>query len=258
MGMADDRRTCLVVSTWAGRWRKTETDPKTNRLGGIDVKIAARKWLFALVGSWVLLPASFLIMGRSLGWWQAWVWCAVLLVPMTVFGVWKARTDPDFIDRRLKMREKERPQQRLGAIGFPFHAAALALPGFDHRYGWSEVPMAAVIAALALSLAGFLLVLRVFAENRWAGRTVQTWEGQQVVSTGPYAIVRHPMYTGALVLWLATPIALGSWWALLPALASIPFLMMRVRNEEEVLRRDLNGYEEYLRQVRYRLLPLVW
>lgn len=222
------------------------------------MKIAARKALFALISSWVLLPAFFLIMGRSLDWWQAWVWCAALLVPMTIFGLWKARTDPDFIDRRLKIREQKQAQRRLGAIGFPFHAAALALPGFDHRYGWSEVPMTAVIAALALSLAGFLLVLRVFGENRWAGRTVQTWEGQQVVSTGPYAIVRHPMYTGSLVLWLATPIALGSWWAFLPALAAIPVLVMRIRNEEEVLRRELNGYEEYLRQVRYRLLPLVW
>ena len=222
------------------------------------MKSVAKKGLFALVGSWVLLPASFLIMGRSLDWWQAWIWCAVLLVPMTIFGLWKARTDPDFIGRRLKMREKERPQQLVAAIGFPFYAAALALPGFDHRYGWSEVPMAAVIAALALSLAGFLLVLRVFIENRWAGRTVQIWEGQQVVSTGPYAIVRHPMYTGSLVLWLATPIALGSWWAFLPALASIPILVMRIRNEEAVLRRELNGYEEYLRKVRYRLLPLVW
>jgi protein-S-isoprenylcysteine O-methyltransferase Ste14 len=222
------------------------------------VKTVAQQGLFALAGSWVLLPAYFLITGRSLDWWQAWVWCAVLLVPMTVFGLWKARTDLDFIGRRLQMREKERPQQRLAAIGFPFYVAALALPGLDHRYGWSEVPMAAEIAALALSLAGFLLILRVFVENRWAGRIVQTWEGQQVVSTGPYAIVRHPMYTGSLVLWLATPIALGSWWAFLPALASIPLLVMRIRNEEEVLCRKLNGYEEYVRKVRYRLLPLVW
>jgi protein-S-isoprenylcysteine O-methyltransferase Ste14 len=210
------------------------------------------------MSGWVLFPAFFLMMGRSLDWWQAWVWCAVVLVPMTIFTLWKARTDPDFIERRLRMREKEQAQQRVGAIGFPFYMAALALPGFDHRYGWSDVPTAAAIAALALSLAGVLLVLRVFGENRWAGRTVQAWEGQQVVSTGPYAIVRHPMYTGSLVLWLATPIALGSWWAVLPALASIPLLVMRIRNEEDVLRRELNGYEEYLRQVRYRLLPLVW
>lgn len=222
------------------------------------MKTVAQKGLFALAGSWILLPAYFLISGRSLDWWQAWVWCAVLLVPMTIFGLWKARTDPDFIGRRLQVREKERPQQRVVAIGFPFYLAALALPGLDHRYGWSEVPLAAEIAALALTLAGILLVLRVFIENRWAGRTVQTWEGQQVVSTGPYAIVRHPMYTGSLVLWLATPIALGSWWAFLPALASIPLVVMRIRNEEAVLCRNLSGYEEYLRRVRYRLLPLVW
>jgi protein-S-isoprenylcysteine O-methyltransferase Ste14 len=143
-------------------------------------------------------------------------------------------------------------------IAFPFHLATLAIPGFDHRHGSSDVPVAAVIAALTLSLAGFLLILRVFVENRWAGRTVETWEGQQVISTGPYGIVRHPMYAGALILWLATPIALGSWWAFLPALAAVPILVLRILDEEKVLRRDLNGYEGYLRNVRYRLLPLVW
>jgi len=222
------------------------------------VKVVTRQALFALMGSWVLLPASFLMMGRSLDWWEAWAWCVVLLVPMTIFGLWMARTDPDFIARRLKMRETERAQQRLGVIGFPFNIATLAIPGLDHRYGWSQVPVGAVIAALTLSLAGLLLILRVFVENRWAGRTVETWEGQQVISTGPYGIVRHPMYAGSLIFWLATPIALGSWWAFLPALASIPILVLRILNEEEVLRRALNGYEGYVRKVRYRLLPQVW
>lgn len=217
-----------------------------------------RQALVALIGSWVLLPASFLMMGRSLDWWEAWAWCAVILVPMTIFGFWMVRTDPDFVARRMKMREKERAQQHLTLIAFPFNIATLAIPGLDHQYGWSEVPVAVVIAALTLSLAGFLLILRVFVENRWAGRTIETWEGQQVISTGPYGIVRHPMYTGSLILWLATPIALGSWWAFLPALVSIPILVLRILNEEEVLRRQLNGYEAYLRRVRYRLLPLVW
>jgi protein-S-isoprenylcysteine O-methyltransferase Ste14 len=198
------------------------------------------------------------MMGRSLDWWEAWAWCGVILVPMSIFGVWMAGTDPDFIARRLKVREKERIQQRLVVIGFPFHMAALAIPGVDHQYGWSDVPVPAVIAALTLVLAGFLLILRVFAQNRWAGRTVQTWEGQEVVSTGPNAIVRHPMYTGSLVLWLATPIALGSWWAVVPALAAVPTLVLRILNEEDVLRRELNGYEDYMREVPYRLVPLVW
>ncbi len=229
-----------------------------DQTSGIDEKSAARKALVTLIGSWILLPVFFLTTGRSPDWWGAWAWCAVVLVPMTIFGFWMVRKDPDFIIRRMKMREKEKTQRRVAAIGFPFHMAALALPGLDRRFGWSAIPTAAVIAALVLSLAGFLLILRVFSENRWAGRTIETWDGQHVVSTGPYAVVRHPMYTGSLILWLATPVALGSWWALLPALASIPLLALRIRNEEEVLDRELMGYKEYRRKVRYRLLPLVW
>jgi protein-S-isoprenylcysteine O-methyltransferase Ste14 len=227
-------------------------------VGRIGVKVAARQALFALVGSWVLLPSYFLMAGRSLDWWEAWAWCAVILVPATIFGLWMARADPDFMARRLKLREKERPQQRLTVIALPFSLAALAIPGYDHQYGWSDVPAAAVVAALALSLAGFLLILRVFVENRWAGRTVETWEGQQVVSTGPYAVVRHPMYAGSITLWLSTPIALGSWWAFLPALVAVPILVLRIINEEEVLRRGLPGYDAYRQQVRYRLLPWIW
>jgi len=229
-----------------------------DQTSGVDEKSAARKAFAALIGSWIFLPAFFLTSGRSLDWWGAWAWCAVVLVPSTIFGLRMFRKDPAFIIRRMKMREKQKTQRRIAAIGIPFYLAALALPGLDRRFGWSEIPAAAVIAGLALSLAGYLLILRVFSENRWAGRTIETWEGQQVVSTGPYAVVRHPMYTGALVLWLATPLALGSWWALLPALASIPLMALRIRNEEEVLVSELEGYEEYRRKVRYRLLPLVW
>ncbi len=225
---------------------------------GIEAKGIAIKGLVWLIGCWISLPLFFLVTGRSLEWWEAWIWCAILLVPMTIFGVWMVRKDPDFIARRFKMREKERHQRRVMAFGVPFYLAALILPGLDRRFGWSEIPTAAVVAALALSLGGYLLILRVFVENRWAGRTVETCDGQEVISTGPYAVVRHPMYTGTLVLWLATPVALGSWWALLPALAFIPILVLRIRNEEEVLVRELKGYEEYRRRVRYRLLPLVW
>jgi protein-S-isoprenylcysteine O-methyltransferase Ste14 len=246
------------VSSNCGRHDEEGRRRAIARRAAIDVKITTTTTGLALMAGWVLVPASFLSVGRSLDWWEAWAWCGVLLVPMTIFGLWKARTDPEFIGRRLKMRERERAQQRIAAIGLPFYLAVFVIPGFDHRYRWSEVPIAAVILALALSLAGLLLILRVFVENRWAGRTVQTWDGQQVVSTGPYAIVRHPMYTGSLVFVLATPIALGSWWAFLPALASIPLVVMRILNEEEVLRRELTGYEEYARKVRYRLVARVW
>ena len=118
--------------------------------------------------------------------------------------------------------------------------------------------MVAVVAAMALSVGGYLIVLRVFLENRWAGRTVEVSSEQQVVATGPYAIIRHPMYSGISLIMFATPVALGSWWALLPALAFIPTIALRMQYEEEVLLRELPGYEAYRRAVRHRLVPFIW
>ncbi len=229
-----------------------------DKTSGIDEKSAARKALAALIGSWILLPAFFLATGRSLDWWGAWAWCAVVLVPMTIFGCWMVRKDPDFIIRRMKMRENQKTQRRSRC-----HRLSV-LSGRDrssgsrpsirlvrHPLGRGDRRPGALACGVSPDSQGF-------QENRWAGRTIEIWEGQQVVSTGPYAVVRHPMYTGALVLWLATPMALGSWWALLPALVSIPLIALRIQNEEEVLNRELKSYEDYRRKVRYRLLPLVW
>ncbi len=219
---------------------------------------AAKKAAVRVVLAWILLPLFFLATGGSLTWWQAWVYSALLLVPMTVFVAWMVRRDPEFLARRFQMREKEKTQRRVLAWGYPFLLASFIVPGLDHRFGWSAPPLAAVILALILSLAGYLVILRVFLENRWAGRTVETWAEQQVISTGPYAVVRHPMYAGSIVLYLATPLALGSWWAVLPAAAFVPVFVFRIRNEEEVLLRQLPGYEDYRRQVRYRLVPYLW
>ena len=210
------------------------------------------------VAAWIVLPMFFLVTGGSVTWWNAWAYCAILLVPMTVFLAAMARRDPEFLARRLQMKEKEAAQRRVLAWGYPFLLAAFVVPGLDYRFGWSEPPLWVVAAALAASLAGYLGVLRVFVENRWAGRTIETYDGQQLISSGPYAVVRHPMYAASTILYLATPVALGSWWALLPALAFVPVFVLRIRNEEDVLVRELPGYAEYRGRVRYRMFPCVW
>ena len=219
---------------------------------------AAKGTATKLIAAWVLLPLFFLATGGSFAWWEAWVYCVILLAPMTVFLVYIARHDPEFIARRTKLREKERTQRRILVWGYPSLIAALVIPGLDHRFGWSEPSDTAVVAAMAIVFGGYLTVLRVFLENRWAGRTVEVFAEQKVISTGPYAIVRHPMYTGTIALYLATPVALGSWWALIPALTFIPIFVLRILNEEAVLIRDLPGYEEYRQRVRHRLVPFVW
>jgi protein-S-isoprenylcysteine O-methyltransferase Ste14 len=225
----------------------THDRPAVTRAAGVKV-----------VAAWILLPLFFLATGGDPAWWNAWAYCVALLAPLTAFIAFIARRDPGFLARRLKMREKERTQRRVLAVSVPLALAAFAIPGLDHRFGWSIVPDSVAALGVTAALAGYLAIIRVFLENRWAGRTVETFEGQTVISTGPYAIVRHPMYAGAILLYVATPIALGSWWAMLPALAFIPVFVVRIRNEEEVLLRELAGYDEYRRRVRCRLVPFVW
>lgn len=221
-------------------------------------RVRTRRTWVRMALAWVLMPLFFLVTGGSLGWWEAWLYCVLLLVPMTLFVARMARIDPEFLERRFTMKEKERTQRRVVLWSAPLLLALYVVPGLDRRFAWSEPPLAAVVAAQALALASYLGVLKVFVANRWAGRTVETKPGQEVVSTGPYAIVRHPMYVATLVLYVASPVALGSWWAVIPAILYAPMLVIRILNEEEVLVRELPGYEEYRKKVRYRLLPLVW
>ncbi len=211
-----------------------------------------------LAAAWIVLPSFFLLTGGSLGWWEAWVYSVLVLVPMTVFVPWMARRAPDLFARRFKMKEEEKTQRRLIGVSAPFLVVSFVLPGVDHRFGWSHVPIAVVIAAEVFVACGYLTILRSLLQNRWAGRTVETSPGQVVISSGPYALVRHPMYTGTLALYLATPLALGSWWAFLPAAIILPTLVLRVKNEESVLVRELTGYEDYRQKVRFRLIPYVW
>lgn len=229
-----------------------ETELKTER------ERARRRGLLRLLTAWIVLPLFFLVTGGSLLWWQAWMYCFLLLVPMTFFVVWMAQHDPSFFDRRFKTKEKERAQRRIQSWAVPLFLLVFIVPGLDYRFDWSSPPLAFIIAALLLSLACYLMVLRVFLENRWAGRTVETWGNQKVIDTGPYAIVRHPMYAAVIVLLLVTPIALGSWWGMIGAAACSPVFYFRIRNEEEVLLRELPGFRDYRARVRYRLIPFIW
>jgi protein-S-isoprenylcysteine O-methyltransferase Ste14 len=135
---------------------------------------------------------------------------------------------------------------------------AFILPGLDRRFGWSDVPVPVVLAADLLVLLGYGIVVLAFRENQYASRTVQVEQGQKVIATGPYALVRHPMYLGAMLMYAASPLALGSYWALIPALVIVPILVVRIVNEEQVLERELPGYPEYRQATRYRLLPGIW
>ncbi|HSQ94333.1 MAG TPA: isoprenylcysteine carboxylmethyltransferase family protein [Methanoregula sp.] len=213
----------------------------------------------------VLLPAVFLALGLlffvpagTTDYWEAWVYCAVLLVPFLLVLAWLLKKDPELLARRLRLDEKEPAQKRIVRVAGVLFLIGLIIPGLDHRYGWSDIPVAVVLAADVLVILGYTLIFLVLRENPFASRVVDVEPGQTVIATGPYAMVRHPMYLGASIMWLATPVALGSLWAL-PFFFLIPVILVwRILNEEEVLLRELPGYREYVQTVRYRLVPGIW
>jgi protein-S-isoprenylcysteine O-methyltransferase Ste14 len=206
----------------------------------------------------IVVALCLFVPAGSLSYWQGWLYLGVLFVPLIFVGSYFLKRDPGFLERRMRMREKEAVQGRIQAISGIIFFAGFLIPGLDFRFGWSQVPVALVLAADVAVFLGYLFIFRVFRENSYAARTVEVEAGQRVVSTGPYALVRHPMYLGVTVMFLATPLALGSWWALPVFLLLPPFLVLRIRNEEDVLLRELPGYPEYCRKVRYRLIPRVW
>ena len=169
--------------------------------------------------------------------------------------------DLALLERRIKggPTEETEPTQRLimafMSIGF---VALIVVPGFDHRFGWSQAPAIVALAGDALIAVGFFVVFLVFRQNSFASSTIQVAEGQALVSTGPYALVRHPMYAGALIYLVGTPLALGSYWGLAVLALMVPILIWRLVAEERVLEQRLPGYPEYTREVRYRLLPGVF
>ena len=218
----------------------------------------ARKVLVRVVLVVLVLGAMLFIPAGTLAYWEAWVYLGVLLIPFTFVAIYFLRTNPAFLERRMRMRERERAQRRIIGLSWVWFLLAFILPGLDHRWGWSDVPVPVVIAADLVLLLGYGLIVLVFRENQYAARTVQVEQGQQVISSGPYALVRHPMYLGAMAMYAASPVALGSYWALIPALAIIPILVARIVNEEKVLERDLTGYREYEQHTRRRLLPGIW
>ena len=203
------------------------------------------------------LGAMFFLPAGSLAYWQAWVWLAVVCVPMLFVLVYLLKNDPALLERRMRTREKEQQQGLLVKLGWVW-LLGLLLPGFDHRFGWSQVPTTVVLAADALVLVAYLGFFRVLRENSYASRVVEVDQQQKVISSGPYAVVRHPMYSAISVLWVFTPLALGSYWAIIAGALIVPILVARILNEEQVLLRDLAGYQEYTKRVTYRLVPGVW
>lgn len=206
----------------------------------------------ALVGALLFLPAG------SLAFFNAWLFIGLLFVPMLILGIVLLVKSPDLLKKRLDAKEKQNAQKGVVAMSALLFLAGFIVAGLDFRFGWSHMPAWAVAVASAILLISYALYCEVMRENAYLSRTIEVQDGQKVVDTGLYGIVRHPMYAVTIWLFLAIPVLLGSLYALLCFLPYIPVIVVRILNEEKLLSEELDGYEEYKKRVKYRLLPLIW
>jgi len=211
--------------------------------------------LAAVMGALLFVPAG------TMSYWQAWVYLGIFFGASALTTAFLIRRDPALLERRMRggPTAEKRPVERLimvfTSIGF---IALLVVPALDYRFQWSNVPLWAVVAGDVLVIVGFYFIFLVYRENTFTSATIEVAPGQTVISTGPYAIVRHPMYASALLYLAGTPLALGSYWGLVPLAATIPFLIWRLFDEEKLLAEKLPGYVDYQNKVRYRLVPGIW
>lgn len=187
-----------------------------------------------------------------------WLLLGLLFGPMLIAGFVMFFKTPDFLAKRLDAKEKQATQKGVLAFAGLMFIGGFAVAGLDFRFGWSEMPQWVVIAASAVFLVSYGLYAEVMRENAYLSRTIKVEEGQKVVDTGLYGMVRHPMYTATLFLFLSMPLILGSWYALLVFAAYPVIIIVRLKDEEELLTRELPGYAAYKQKVKYRLLPFVW
>ena len=212
-------------------------------------------WLTDVLALLLFVPAW------TLNYWQAWVFLAVFSGSAFLITFYLMKKDPKLLARRVSAgssNEKETSQKIIQFLAQIAFIAVIIFPVLDHRFKWSVVPWYLVLAGDALILLGFYIVFLVFKENTFTSATIEVGTDQRVVSTGPYAYVRHPMYIGALVLLFGIPLALGSWWGLFAVIPITLVIVWRLLDEEKFLGKNLAGYPEYLHKVKYHLVPFVW
>lgn len=202
------------------------------------------------LGLVLFLPAG------SLRYWQGWIYWTAFLIPTLFITVYFSKRNPELLARRWEHKDQATVKKIPGFLNL--FVLFFFVAGFDFRFHWSLVPVWVVITANIIAFLGYLIIVMVFRENSFASGNITVAEEQSVITTGPYAIVRHPMYSGMMLMELFAPLALGSYWALIPVLLFIPWVVLRIKNEEDLLMRNLPGYRNYCAKTTYRLIPLVW
>ena len=205
-----------------------------------------------IVGILLFWPAG------TFGFWNAWLLMGLLFIPMFIAGIILMIKNPDWLKKRLDAKEKEGEQKKVIGMSAIIFILGFVLAGLDFRNGWSNMPLWVVISASVIFIISYILYAEVLRENTYLSRTIEVQENQKVIDTGLYGIVRHPMYFVTTVLFLSFPIVLGSWFSF-AIFCFLPFVLVkRIKNEEDVLEKGLEGYKEYKQKVKYRMIPFVW
>ena len=205
-----------------------------------------------IVGALIFLPAG------SFACREGWLLIGILFIPMFIAGLIMMKINPELLRKRLNAKEEQSEQKAVIALSGVMFLAAFIIAGLNYRFGWIVLPKAVPYAAAVVFLAAYAVYAEVLRENAYLSRTVEVQEGQKVIDTGLYGIVRHPMYMATLFLFLSMPLVLGSVISFVIMLAYIPIIAKRIRNEEEVLEEGLEGYRLYKKRVRYKVIPYIW
>ena len=212
------------------------------------------KYLMGLIMVGLLL---FVPVG-TFDYWNAWLFIALLFIPMLLLGVVLAVKSPDLLEKRLNSKEKESEQSVVVILSLIMFLGGFIVSALDYRFGWSKMPTVVVVVAAVILLISYGLYAEMMRENAYLSRTVEIQEEQKVIDTGLYGIVRHPMYSVTTLLFLSIPLVLGSWIGFIIFLVYPLILVKRIKNEEKVLEEGLPGYKEYKEKVRYRMIPFIW
>jgi len=207
---------------------------------------------FIFIGVLIFIPAG------TMKFLNGWLFIGGILLPMTFTLIYFYYKDPELLEKRINMKEREDAQKKYLKLSLILFVVAYIIPGLDFRFHWSDVPMWLVLVALVIMICGYIMFIVVMMQNRYASRVIEIQHEQKLIDTGLYSVVRHPMYLAATILYVASTLVLGSYYALIPMLL-VPFLLaLRINNEEKVLLKGLPGYEAYIKKVKYRMIPLIW
>jgi protein-S-isoprenylcysteine O-methyltransferase Ste14 len=214
--------------------------------------------LVKFISAIILLAVMFFLPAGSIEYWNAWIYIITLSLCMTVTLIYLFIKDPALLEKRMQLKEKEKEQKVYVKLSFLIFLISFLIPGFDYRYKLSNVPLSLVFIAVGCMIIGYILFVFVMKQNSYASRVIEIQDKQKLIDTGLYSIVRHPMYMSASIIYIASPIVLGSYYGLIPILFLPVLLGYRIKNEEKVLMAGLEGYEEYTKHVKYRLIPFIW